>query len=219
MPSLLIVYSSIDGHTKKVAAFVARIALAMERSIHVFNASSSEAAPSPTHYERTIVAGSVHLSSYPRALRQWVYGHAAPLNAQPSAFVSVCLGVLDAQPGTHDKLETILTAFFRRTGWQPHATLVLAGAIPYTQYDILKKWVMKRIARKTSGDIDTSRDYDYTDWPVLEEFTRRFIEGTHLRDLNYQRPQQPRIAQVVTPPSLPSDREARATRRPNERHC
>ena len=43
------------------------------------------------------------------------------------------------------------------------------------------RWVMKRIAAKAGGAIDTSRDYEYTDWADLRGFARQF---EHLVALN-----------------------------------
>jgi menaquinone-dependent protoporphyrinogen oxidase len=34
---------------------------------------------------------------------------------------------------------------------------------------------MKRIARGATGDTDTSRDYEYTDWDAVETFARDFV--------------------------------------------
>jgi len=34
---------------------------------------------------------------------------------------------------------------------------------------------MKRIARKSGGDTDTSRDYEYTDWAAVDDFAQRFV--------------------------------------------
>jgi menaquinone-dependent protoporphyrinogen oxidase len=33
---------------------------------------------------------------------------------------------------------------------------------------------MKRIAKKSGGDTDTSRDYEYTDWAALDRFLEQF---------------------------------------------
>ncbi len=51
---------------------------------------------------------------------------------------------------------------------------IVAGAVPYTQYNWLKKWVMKRVVAKAGGDTDTTRDYEYTDWDDLRAFAREF---------------------------------------------
>ena len=50
----------------------------------------------------------------------------------------------------------------------------MAGALPYTRYNWLIRRVMKRIAAKAGGDIDTTRNYEYTDWQDLRTFAEQF---------------------------------------------
>ena len=56
-------------------------------------------------------------------------------------------------------------------------TKVVAGALPFTKYGWLKRLVMLRIARKQLGtDLDTRRDYEYTDWKDVRAFARDFSQ-------------------------------------------
>jgi menaquinone-dependent protoporphyrinogen oxidase len=48
--------------------------------------------------------------------------------------------------------------------------------VKYSHYNFLKRWVMKRIVKKAGGDTDSTRDYEYTDWNDLEQFTDRFAD-------------------------------------------
>ena len=50
----------------------------------------------------------------------------------------------------------------------------VAGALPYTQYNWLTRWMMRRIVARAHGDVDTSRDYEYTDWEDLRSFAGEF---------------------------------------------
>jgi menaquinone-dependent protoporphyrinogen oxidase len=52
----------------------------------------------------------------------------------------------------------------------------VAGALPYTRYNFLVRFLMKRIARKAGGPTDTSRDYDFTDWAALDRFAAAFAD-------------------------------------------
>jgi menaquinone-dependent protoporphyrinogen oxidase len=99
-----------------------------------------------------------------------VKANAAALRSRPTAFVSVCLGVLQHDPKVARELQAIIDRFLADTSWQPDATKIVAGALPYTKYNWLTRWAMKRIVRKAGGDIDTSRDYEYTDWDDVRRF-------------------------------------------------
>ena len=104
---------------------------------------------------------------------------------RPTAFLSVCLAVLQQEPEVQQELSTIIDRFLRGTGWRPTLTKPVAGALLYRRYGPLKRWVMKRIVQKAGGDTDTSRDYEYTDWEdlraVADEFGSLVQDGASIR--------------------------------------
>jgi menaquinone-dependent protoporphyrinogen oxidase len=55
---------------------------------------------------------------------------------------------------------------------------MFSGALQYTRYNFLKRQLMKKIAKdKGSQDLDTSRDYIYTEWDGVKHFTEEFLAG------------------------------------------
>ncbi len=50
----------------------------------------------------------------------------------------------------------------------------VAGALLYTKYNFLVRFVMRRIAKKGGPETDTSRDYEYTNWAALDKFVDEF---------------------------------------------
>jgi menaquinone-dependent protoporphyrinogen oxidase len=104
------------------------------------------------------------------------------LNRRPSAFISVCLGVLQREEKVQQDVRAIMTRFLAASGWQPVFTTTVAGALLYTRYNLLMRWIMKRIAASAGGDTDTSRDYVYTDWAALRAFVEDFAAGLRCGD-------------------------------------
>jgi menaquinone-dependent protoporphyrinogen oxidase len=96
------------------------------------------------------------------------------LNGLPTAFLSVCLAVLEKGTGPREEILRIMRRFLDRCGWRPTITKMVAGAVPYTRYGWLKRQMMKRIVGKAGGDTDTTRDFEYTDWNDLRDFARDF---------------------------------------------
>jgi menaquinone-dependent protoporphyrinogen oxidase len=89
--------------------------------------------------------------------------------------------VLQPEPQPQRDLAAILERFVARTHWRPTLTMHVAGALPYTRYNWLKRWMMRRIARRAGGGTDTTRDYEYTDWNELSRFVLSFeqlVAGT-----------------------------------------
>jgi menaquinone-dependent protoporphyrinogen oxidase len=123
-----------------------------------------------------IVAASVHVGGYQPEVRQWVRAHAPALNGVPTAFISVCLGVLQHEPKVQEEVAATIRRFLTSVGWEPTTTKAVAGAVLYTHYGWLKRWVMRRIVREAGGDTDTTRDHEYTDWADLDRFAASFAE-------------------------------------------
>jgi len=175
-PRFLVVYGTTDGHTAKVAAAIVSTLRTGGASVSLRD-SAAPANPDPADYDAVIVAASVHVGNYQSAIRRWVGTHQAALNNRPTAFVSVCLAVLNRNPKVDIDLAASLRKLSEATGWQPTETKIVAGALLYRQYGWIKRWMMRRIVAKEHGDTDTSRDYEYTDWHDLAEFVTRFQAG------------------------------------------
>ena len=172
MARILVLYGTTDGHTAKVAASVAETLRASGAAVDVIQAGTTEA--EPDQYAGVIVAASVHARGYQRSVRQWVGRHAEALRGKPSAFLSVSLGVLQTDPKVQREVEAIVSGFLETTRWQPTMVLNVAGALLYTKYNAIKRWIMKRIVAKAGGATDTSRDYEYTNWAEVRGFAERF---------------------------------------------
>ena len=70
----------------------------------------------------------------------------------------------------------MLKRFFDETGWRPTVVMPVAGALSYSHYNFLVRFVMKQIAKKEGSGTDTSRDYEYTDWDALDAFVKEFAQ-------------------------------------------
>jgi menaquinone-dependent protoporphyrinogen oxidase len=169
---ILILYGTTDGHTATIAR---RLASMLEtRGAASDPIDAARARPLPSRYDAVIVAASVHTGAYQPEVRRWVHEHSLALADMPTAFISVCLGVLQPDPAVQEKVKATIDRFLTSTGWRPTAIKSVAGAVLYTRYGWLKRWLMRRIVRKAGGGTDTSQDYEYTDWKDLERFANRF---------------------------------------------
>jgi menaquinone-dependent protoporphyrinogen oxidase len=174
MNHILIVYGTTDGHTRKVAQVLAEDLRANFCSVDIVDAAGPLWRLSPESYDGVIVAASVHIGDYQRSVARWVRQYAEALSTRPTAFLSVCLAVLEKDPNASREISRIRDRFLARCGWRPTITMLVAGALLYTQYGWLKRRMMKRIVAKAGGDIDTTRDFEYTDWNALRDFARDF---------------------------------------------
>lgn len=173
---MLIVYGTTDGHTRKIAQVLAEDLRACYCSVDIADSAGTLRRLAPESYDGVIVAASVHIGDYQRPVANWVRAHARTLNLLPTAFLSVCLGVLAKNPKPRQEVSRIMERFLDRCGWRPTIAKMVAGALPYTRYGWLKRQMMKRNVAKAGGDTDTTRDYEYTEWNDLRAFSSDFAE-------------------------------------------
>lgn len=121
-------------------------------------------------YDVVLVAGSVHFGRHSKGLERFVLDRLGELRRVPAAFLSVSGHAADRdaeeRAGAREHVET----FLRRTGWQPEQTAAVAGAVRYTRYNPLLRWLMKRIDQEAAdtADADPSREHAYTDWEEVD---------------------------------------------------
>jgi menaquinone-dependent protoporphyrinogen oxidase len=176
MTRILIMYGTTDGHTQKVAERFN--AMLREQGAVVDTVEAGMFDINPANYHGIVICASLHGGRYQPTVANWVTRHAEALRLQPTAFVSVCLGVLQKDSAVQRELDAIIEHFVKQTGWQPTLVRKVAGALRYRRYNFFKRWLMKRIVAKAGGDTDTSRDYEYTDWNDLRAFAVEFSRLT-----------------------------------------
>jgi menaquinone-dependent protoporphyrinogen oxidase len=173
MSRVLILYGSTDGHTRLIAQTIGETLNRSGIGVDIVQGGTRD--PRPADYDGIIVAASLHAGKYQKPVRLWVKTHAGEFGDRPAAFVPVCLAVNQKNdPKVMADLDRILQEFQVETGWQPSTVTHVAGALLYTRYNFLKRWIMKRIVAKAGGETDTSKDYVYTDWSAVRAFAEDF---------------------------------------------
>ena len=109
--------------------------------------------------------------------------------AKPGASRPRALGVLfrqplplaDPDPESMGDARAAAEKFTEQTGWHPARVELVAGALVFTQYNFFTRHLMKLIAKHHGRtELDTSRDYDFTDWDAVERFAREFARSPAL---------------------------------------
>ena len=172
---LLIVYASTEGQTAKIAERMAAVVHGLDHSAELVNVDRLAADFDLHCYDAVVVGASVHMGQHQQSVVNFVKKHLAELQTMPSAFVSVTLSAAQADAAGQRAAEACIDRFLMETDWQPDKTAHFAGALKYSKYGLLKRFIMKRIAKRAGGDTDTSQDYEYTDWNAVVNFTRDFV--------------------------------------------
>ena len=171
---ILIVYSTTEGQTRKIARFMEDVL--QDAGYQVAIADATDEPPAPDSYDAILLGGSIHFHKYQSALTHYVRSFVDILNKRPAAFFSVCMAIASEFEEEHREARKITTNFLEQVGWHPMMTTQIAGALKYTRYDFFKRLIMKMIAKKEGHSGDTSHDYEFTDWDTVRQFVLEFAE-------------------------------------------
>jgi menaquinone-dependent protoporphyrinogen oxidase len=181
-----IFYATREGQTRRIALRIANGLRLHGVEADVFNVAK-DTPPDWPAYTSACVAASVHRGHHEREMIAFVKRHRAELERLDAPFLSVTL----SEAGVEDPKRTddvrrraaadvrkMLDVFVADTGWRPSRMVPVAGALSYTKYNLLVRFIMKRIARAEGAPTDTSRDYEFTDWGAIDRFAGELAERT-----------------------------------------
>ena len=173
---ILIVYGTRYGQTARIAAHIRQVLVEREYDVTLRNGDALPVDLCPSQFDATMVGASVINGHYQQSVRQFAQRHVWVLNRVPTAFFAVSGAAGSRNPLEREEAHRRMEQFCEEAGWHPQLLLSSAGAIAYTRYNFITRWVMKRISRKEGGPTDTSRDHEYTDWVQVEQFADRFAD-------------------------------------------
>lgn len=185
MKPALVLYATRHGHAARVAEHVADRLRQAGQPTEVLDVRKIASLDLASHSEVILVA-SVHSGKHEPEMVAFAKRHRQALDGLPTAFVSISLteATAEAVASSAEKraearkqVDDVMDAFFEETGWHPQRAKAIAGALPYSKYNFVLRFVIKQIAKKSVGDTDTSHDYEYTDWPELDRFIGKMHAG------------------------------------------
>jgi len=173
---ILALYGSRYGQAEAVLNRVAGI---LEEGGHEVRVVSGKAVPFGLRvedFDAVVIAASVLMGRYQHYVRRFVRERLRMLAGQPAAFISVSGASPESSPEWRAAAQGYVEGFLHQTGWKPRWTATFSGALRYTRYDFVTRWIMKRISGKVGGPTDTSRDWEFTDWSAVDRFGERLAQ-------------------------------------------
>jgi len=172
MKKILIVYSTTDGHTKKICNYISEKLEQNFRS-KVLSLSKSENIDL-TKYDLTIVGASIRYGKHKSELYSFIHRNLAQLNSIDSAFFSVNAVARKDNKCSADT-NPYMQKFLKKTNWKPKNLAVFAGKIDYSKYKVVDKFMIRFIMWLTDGPTNTSNVHEFTDWNRVELFCKELI--------------------------------------------
>lgn len=168
MSKILIVYSTTDGHTKRICEKLARV---IEGAAHEADVVPIENAGhlDMTGFDKIVLGASIRYGKHSPRVYDFVGRHQALLDEKPNAFFSV--NVVARKPDKNNPATNpYLKKFLGQISWQPKVVAVFAGKIDYPRYRFWDRQMIRLIMWMTKGPTDRHAVIEFTDWKRVQAF-------------------------------------------------
>ena len=174
MSSILIIYATTDGHTRKISQ---RLQQVIEQQNHQVKTVSinDEADVDLTLFDKIVVGASIRYGKHSPHIYQFIKKNQLILESKPNAFFSVNVVARKpekCQPDTNPYLKK----FLKQIAWKPKQLAVFAGKIDYPKYSFWDRSIIRLIMWITKGPTDPKTVKEFTNWQQVEAFGRVISE-------------------------------------------
>jgi len=175
MTTCLLYYGTSEGQTAKIALRI-RDRL-VERGITVDVIESPASAPvDSSRYDAVLIGDSIHAGHYHRPVLKYIREYRDALRTLPTGFFSVCLSASSPEPKQQEQAKAFVDGMIDATQWRPDCVGIFAGALQYSKYGLIKRWMMRKISASDGRETDTAHDYEYTNWNNVDAFAEAFAD-------------------------------------------
>ena len=168
MASILVIYSTTDGHTRNICD---RLRVVIERQGHAVTVVSiRDAAGSDLEsFDKIVIGASIRYGKHSPAVFDFIRRNQKILDGRPNAFFSV--NVVARKPEKNSpETNPYLKKFLRKIAWRPRQLAVFAGRLDYPSYSAGDRMVIRFIMWMTKGPTDPGTVVEFTDWRQVEAF-------------------------------------------------
>tara|TARA_B100001121_G_C18419563_1_gene493996 strand:+ start:84 stop:602 length:519 start_codon:yes stop_codon:yes gene_type:complete len=172
MKNTLIIYSSIDGHTKKISAKIAQY-LGDKKKVDLVSLSEVRSV-SLKNYQQIVIGASIRYGNYRKDLFEFIEKNIEELDCKENAFFSVNVVARKNEKNSSES-NPYVKKFLKSTKWKPKNIDVFAGVVDYPAYNFFDKFMIRLIMWITSGPTDPKARFEFTDWDRVKRFAENLI--------------------------------------------
>jgi menaquinone-dependent protoporphyrinogen oxidase len=164
---ILVLYSSVYGHTLKVSEFIK--ADAATRGDVVDVRPLAQGAVDLAGYDAVAVGSSIRHGKHHAEVMEFVQARQALLDSKPSAFFSVSLIARKPTRQTPESNQYV-REFLAKSPWKPRLVGIFGGVLDYQRYGVFDRYAIRLIMTLTRGPTDLHTNVEFTDWDKVREF-------------------------------------------------
>lgn len=171
MPTVAIVYSTVDGQTLRICQRLAAAMEALGQRCELIEVGQAAARPLD-QFDKLVVGASIRYGHHRPAVAEFVRQCRGLLETRPSAFFSVNIVARKPHKGQADT-NPYLLRFLREVNWRPAAAEVFAGRLDFARYRWIDRQMIRLIMWLTGGPTAADTRIEYTDWDRVDQFAKR----------------------------------------------
>ena len=169
----LILYSTRDGQTQKIASYIAE-QIGQQQNCDVLNIQDATS-PDWAQYDRVLIGASIRYGHFQPVVDTFVKQHLRELQQRTSGFFSVNLTARKPEKRSPET-NAYTQKFLSQSPWRPDCCAVFAGALYYPRYRWFDRIMIQLIMRMTGGETDSTKEVEYTDWHQVSRFANDFAQ-------------------------------------------
>lgn len=171
MATILIIYSTTDGHTLKICR---HLQCAIEQQSHQVTLSSIDEAPIKdiALFDKIVIGASIRYGKHRTQVYEFIRNNRALLDSKPNAFFSVNIVARKPEKSRPDT-NPYMKIFLRKTSWRPRELAVFAGKLDYPRYSFWDRNIIRLIMWMTKGPTHPETIVEFTDWQEVDAFGQR----------------------------------------------
>ena len=174
MAKILILYSTVDGHTKKICQRVQSVVESHEHEVELASIDGS-LFENLDDFDKIVVGASIRYGKHNKKVFDFVTRNEKILADKASAFFSV--NVVARKPGKNrPDNNPYVIKFLKRITWKPDEVAVFAGKIDYQKYGFFDRSMIRLIMYITKGPTNPGTVAEFTDWEQVDAFARDVSE-------------------------------------------
>jgi menaquinone-dependent protoporphyrinogen oxidase len=168
MAKVLIIYSSTDGHTRKICLRLKQIVEDQNNQVELVSITKVSAIELKS-FDKIVVGASIRYGKHSKKIYEFIKEYQEVIESKSNAFFTVNVVARKPEKNTPET-NPYLQKFLKQISWKPKILAVFAGKIDYQKYKLFDQLMIRLIMWITKGPTDRRTNIEFTDWSKVRQF-------------------------------------------------
>lgn len=174
MSSTLLIYSTTDGHTRKIGLKIQEVIEAQSHTVTLLPVEEANSTVLDSH-DKIVIGASIRYGKHQKIVADFIEQNKVKLKKKPSAFYTVNLVARKPEKCQPDSNPYIIK-FLAQLNWRPNLQGVFAGKLDYQKYGFIDRNMIRFIMWMTKGPTNPKANIEFTNWESVDQFANHIIE-------------------------------------------